>query len=260
MDHGKSKGKTTIDPGKVEVLKRVSEGHHTFYGSTTACLSRLFLNMVKNNPGYNMRGAKTRLRRTSIWLPIEYVHQTDYPSAARRALRREQSCRAIAFNQAIVERDVFSTPRHELSAHDSRVDSACSPLGLPGADNFSRARKLLLVRPDSPAGDRHQSGRLPSPDNLRVQPHPARGRGQHCLRSIFRAAIAVCSNLCSTNCSTTTPTCYLPTIRLSTARITCRLPFWTRKSGRKCPFITPHGWAGFPLTGRFRSTAGISGT
>jgi hypothetical protein len=35
MDDGESKGETTIGPGEVEVLKRVSEGHETFYGRCT---------------------------------------------------------------------------------------------------------------------------------------------------------------------------------------------------------------------------------
>ena len=48
-----------------------------------------------------------------------------------------------------------------------------------GHENF------FLFGLTAPAGDRHQGCRLPSPDNLRIQPHPARGSGQHCLRPIF---------------------------------------------------------------------------
>ena len=77
----------------------------------------------------------------------------------------------------------------------------------------------------------------------------------------FRAAIATCSVLWSTDCSIAIPTFSLPTISpMSTVRIKSQPHFLTRKSGRRCLSITPRVWADSRPTGQFRSIAGTSGT
>lgn len=64
-------------------------------------------------------------------------------SGTNLPLDRKQSCCAITFDQAIVKGDVCPTSRHQLSTHDSREDSACSPLGVLRANNFCGDQCLL---------------------------------------------------------------------------------------------------------------------
>ena len=50
-------------------------------------------------------------------------------SSSLRVSARKRSCCAIAFDQAVVKRDVFPASRHQLSTHNPGVDGARALLG-----------------------------------------------------------------------------------------------------------------------------------